>query len=163
MTQNKQSDTKYIVAWLLMWLSHKLVGFAAEILIESFGIKLFNIFKYMWLVDSLLMILSSIIIFNLIYFKLFKNLDAAKVLIYIYTLGSLGVILSIGKTLQAIDKIGFKTEFDSFIYSWSLIVSWILSLLIIRHQVLSRKPFLTLPQSNNGKDMRDFWKKDSNN
>ena len=152
-----QSKGKYILAWIVMAILHKIIGFVVELIVMGLDFNSLNILNYIWLIDACVMVASSVLIFKIVYFKIFNNLDAKKVLIYLYTLGTLGVVFSIGRTLKVIDEMGLINKFDSFVYSWAVIFAWILSVLIIRHFVYSRtKKLLVEKPAGNAHDLRNF-------
>lgn len=152
-----QSKGKYILAWIVMAILHKIIGFVVELIVMGLDFNSLNILNYIWLIDACVMVASSVLIFKIVYFKIFNNLDAKKVLIYLYTLGTLGVVFSIGRTLKVIDEMGLINKFDSFVYSWAVIFAWILSVLIIRHFVYSRtKKLLVEKPAGNAHDLRNL-------
>jgi len=77
----KHSGGKYILAWIVMWIFHKVIGFVVELIVMGLGFNSLKIINFVWLVDACVMVGSSVLIFRLVYFKIFKNLDARKVLI----------------------------------------------------------------------------------
>jgi len=159
MNEIKAGKSKYVVAWLLMWVIQKILVILIEAIVKLSTIDPISLIKYLWLIDAFILTLSTISIFYLVYFKIFKTLDAKKVLIYIYILGSIGVLYSIGKTVGNFEEIGIAKKFDAFTYSWSIIVMWILSLTIVRKMVFDRdKSFFQLKSDIEKPDLRDSLK-----
>ena len=159
MNEMKAGKSKYVVAWLLMWVLQKILVIFIEAIVKLSNIDPISLIKYLWLMDAFILTLSTISIFYLVYFKIFKTLDAKKVLIYIYTLGSIGVLYSIGKTVVNFEEIGIAKKFDAFTYSWSIIVMWMLTLIIVRKMVFDRdKPFFQLKSDIEKPDLRDSLK-----
>ena len=159
MNEIKAGKSKYVVAWLLMWVIQKILVILIEAIVKLSTIDPISLIKYLWLIDAFILTLSTISIFYLVYFKIFKTLDAKKVLIYIYILGSIGVLYSIGKTVGNFEEIGIAKKFDAFTYSWSIIVMWILTLTIVRKMVFDRdKSFFQLKSDIEKPDLRDSLK-----
>jgi hypothetical protein len=142
MNDIKVKKTTYIIAWLLMSVLIKIYGVFIELLFMSLAIDPHFLIRYMWLIDAINLILSTTLIFYLVYFKLFKNLNPKKVLVYLYTFGSIAVLLSIGKTVNKLEEIGILNNFDAFTYSWSISASWIMTAIIIRQLVFGSNKYI---------------------
>jgi hypothetical protein len=83
-------------------------------------------------------------------------LNPKKVLVYLYTFGSMAVLLSIGKTVNKLEEIGILKNFDAFTYSWSIIATWILTVIVIRQFVFGSEKYFDEEKADIDKsDLRD--------
>ena len=116
----------YISAWVL-W------GFLNTLLVGAYGLFIPSLITP----DNVMVVIyGSIAVemalvyvsFLLIYRVIFGRLVVSKVLMYMYTLGTLGVLLSASKSAAVVMELGGAPQ----IYAITYVVGWIILLFIIR-------------------------------
>ena len=134
---------KYIIAWIVMGMLHKIVGSLVEMFYspESYSTmeEALSILGTAAVVDPILLCVSTVGIFYLVYFVFFENLDAKKVLPWLYVLGAFSVFASVGNTLNQLDPIEDLLPEGFFqTYVISNLVAFVVALFVIRSLVFKR-------------------------
>ena len=133
MEQPQPSKMKYIGAWLLAgFISNILIRIADAVIANAMVSDLSDLNAYFVVgaaVSVPIMSGSFIFVYNL-----FKSLNVRKVMIYLYILGGLGALASIGATAGTYQSMGV----DLSIYFLSAILSVVVSVLLIRNYYIKK-------------------------
>lgn len=133
MEQTQPSKMKYIGAWLLAgFISNILIRIADAVIANAMVSDLSDLNAYFVVgaaVSVPIMSGSFIFVYNL-----FKSLNVRKVMIYLYILGGLGALASIGATAGTYQSMGV----DLSIYFLSAILSVVVSVLLIRNYYIKK-------------------------
>jgi hypothetical protein len=141
--EQAQPTWKYLLAWFLMGILHKIYSAIYTAVVfpkaPTGEAELRSLLELSLLIDPLSQLIAIVGIFYLVYFMLFTSLNAKKVLPWLYVLIPIGTLAMIGRTMNEIEPIKnlLPANFTQNYAIFSLLASAV-ALYIIRKLTLKR-------------------------